>query len=196
MQTVKLGTSNLEITRICYGCMSIGGGKWDGSSLTDDAARAACATLDAAVEAGITFFDHADIYCRGKSEEAFGRYLAARPGLRDRIVIQSKCGIRFDDDPPGARTASTSPTSTSPAAVEGILRRLRVDFLDVLLLHRPDPLVEPAEVARAFDDLAKAGKVRHFGLSNHMPHRSTCSAATSASRWWPTRSRSACCTRR
>ncbi len=168
MRKVKLGTSDLEVSRLAYGCMAIGGG-WEGSPLEEDTARAACATLDAAVEAGINFFDHADMYARGKSEEAFGRWLAQRPDLRDRIVIQSKCGIRLEEDPPPGGNPVRFDFSYEhiTRSVEGSLRRLGVDCLDVLLLHRPDPLVEPQEVARAFDDLESYGKVRHFGVSNH-----------------------------
>ena len=167
MRKVKLGTSDLEVSRLAYGCMRVGGG-WQESSLDEDVARAACESLDAAVEAGINFFDHADIYARGKSEEAFGRWLRGRPELRDQIVIQSKCGIRVQGDPtpdmPGRFDFSYENIT---GAVEGILKRLGIDCLDVLLLHRPDPLVEPQEVARAFDDLESFGKVKHFGVSNH-----------------------------
>jgi predicted oxidoreductase len=166
MHKIKLGTSDVEVSRLCYGCMSIGG-NWESSPLQEDVHRAACTTLDAAVEAGISFFDHADIYCRTKSEEAFGRWLADRPDLRDQIVIQSKCGIRFGDDPPGTPFRFDFSYEHITRSVENILRRLRIDCLDVLLLHRPDPLVEPQEVARAFDDLECFGKVRQFGVSNH-----------------------------
>jgi predicted oxidoreductase len=166
MRTMKLGASGLDVTRISYGCMSIGG-SWEQSALDEGVARAACATLDAAVEAGINFFDHADIYARGKSEQAFGRWLRGRPGLRERIVVQSKCGIRFGDDPAGAPFRYDFSREHILSSVDGSLRRLGIEYLDVLLLHRPDPLVEPEEVARAFDELASAGKVRHFGVSNH-----------------------------
>lgn len=166
MNKTNLGTSDLEVTRISYGCMAIGG-SWDASGLTEDTFRSAATSLDAAVEAGITLFDHADIYCRGKSEEAFGRWLGDRGDLQGKIVIQSKCGIRFGDDPPGAPFRFDFSYEHITQSVEGILRRLKIDCLDVLLLHRPDPLVEPEEVARAFDDLECYGKVKHFGVSNH-----------------------------
>lgn len=166
MNKIKLGASDLEVSRISYGCMGIGG-SWDASGLTEETYRSAAAALDAAVEAGVTLFDHADIYCRGKSEEAFGRWLEGRSDLRDDLVIQSKCGIRFGDDPPGAPFRFDFSYEHITQSVEGILRRLKIDCLDVLLLHRPDPLVQPEEVARAFDDLEAYGKVRHFGVSNH-----------------------------
>ena len=91
----------------------------------------------------------------------------ASPGLRERMVLQSKCGIRFADDPPGTPGRYDFSHAHIVASVDGSLSRLDVDHLDVLLLHRPDALVEPEEVARAFDELHAAGKVRHFGVSNH-----------------------------
>jgi predicted oxidoreductase len=146
------------------------GGKWDASPLTQAERTRAAALLDAAVEAGITLFDHADIYTRGKSEAVFGEVLKQRPGLRERILLQSKCGIRFADDPaPGVVGRFDFSHDHIVRAVEGSLRRLQTEYLDVLLLHRPDPLVEAEEVARAFDELHAAGKVRHFGVSNHTP---------------------------
>ena len=149
-----------------YGCMTIGG-TWDTRPLSPDDRTAAFAALDAAVEAGYTAFDHADMYCRGKSEEVFGEWLAEHRDLRDSILIQSKCGIRPGD------TSTDSPTLYDFSrvhivnSVEGTLARLGIDTLDVLLLHRPDPLVEPQEVAEAFDILHRSGKVRSFGVSNH-----------------------------
>ncbi len=100
------------------------------------------------------------------------------PGLRERDLLQSKCGIRPAGDPDQrAPRAMISATSTSSRPCEGSLRRLKTDYLDVLLLHRPDPLVEPEEVARAFDELHRAGKVRYFGVSNHTAAQmSSCSA--------------------
>ena len=169
MKTYTIPNTSLTWSRIGLGCMHLGG-QWDNSPLTQAERTRAAAMLDAAVELGITLFDHADIYTRGKSETVFGEALKQRPGLRDRILLQSKCGIRFPDDPkpgdPGRYDFSREHILNS---VEGSLRRLQTDHLDVLLLHRPDPLVEPEEVAQAFDELKAAGKVRHFGVSNHTP---------------------------
>jgi predicted oxidoreductase len=123
--------------------------------------------IDAALEEGINFFDHADVYTRGKSEAVFGEAVRARPGLRERMVVQTKCGIRFQNDPAGAPGRYDFSNDHILRAVEGSLRRLQTDYVDILLLHRPDALVEPEEVARAFDTLHAAGKVRHFGVSNH-----------------------------
>ncbi|NLZ88653.1 MAG: aldo/keto reductase family oxidoreductase, partial [Clostridiales bacterium] len=105
--------------------------------------------------------DHADIYGGGKCEEVFGKALKASPGLREKIQLQSKCGIRkgqFDFS-----------KEHILASVDGILKRLDVEYINTLLLHRPDALMEPQEVAEAFDQLEQAGKVRHFGVSNQNP---------------------------
>jgi predicted oxidoreductase len=151
---------------IAQGCMGFGG-PWTDAAVTADAVAQTRAAVDAALAAGINLFDHADIYCRGKSEEAFGALLADTPALRDQIVLQSKCGIRFQDSPPGAPGRYDFSRTHILASVEASLQRLRTDRLDCLLLHRPDPLVEPAEVAEAFDELHAAGKVLTFGVSNH-----------------------------
>jgi predicted oxidoreductase len=154
---------------IAYGCMNIGG-QWNREPLTAQVRKDALAAIEAAVKGGITLFDHADIYMQGKSEEVFAQAWAAIPGLRDRIILQSKCGIRLAGDPvpetPGRYDFSYDHIIRS---VEGSLRRLQTEYLDVLLLHRPDPLIAPGEVARAFDHLYQSGKVRHFGVSNHTP---------------------------
>ena len=169
MKTSTLPLTDLTWSRLGYGCMQMGG-KWDASPLTQTERTRAAALLDAACEVGITLFDHADIYTRGKSESVFGEVLQQRPGLRAQILLQSKCGIRFADDPrPGLPGRFDFSYEHIVRSVEGSLRRLQTDYLDVLLLHRPDPLVEPEEVARAFDELQTAGKVRHFGVSNHTP---------------------------
>jgi predicted oxidoreductase len=168
MKTIQLGKTPLEVSRIAYGCMGMGG-SWDRAApLSEQTKREAVQAMRAALDAGINFFDHADIYCWGKSEEAFAAIWSEAPSLREKIVVQSKCGIVME----GARPASTVGQfdfsyEHITRSVEGSLRRLQTDYLDVLLLHRPDPLVEPEEVARAFDDLHAGGKVRYFGVSNH-----------------------------
>jgi predicted oxidoreductase len=162
MQTQRLGLSDLNVTRIGYGCMLIGG-SWDDAPLTAPVRQSAVKALRAALEAGINFFDHADIYCKGKSEEVFADLWKDAPHLRQQIYLQSKCGIRFA--PPLHRFDFSY--AHIVASAEASLRRLQTDYLDVFLLHRPDPLVEPEEVARAFDELKRSGKVRWFGVSNH-----------------------------
>ncbi len=168
MKTIQLGSTPLEISRIAYGCMGMGG-SWDRATpLSELTKREAVRAIRTALDEGINFFDHADIYCWGKSEAAFAAIWTEAPELREKIIIQSKCGIVME----GARPESTVGQfdfshEHITRSVEGSLHRLQTDYLDVLLLHRPDPLVEPEEVARAFDDLHASGKVRYFGVSNH-----------------------------
>jgi predicted oxidoreductase len=149
--------TELEISRLAMGTAMLG--------VTREAQLEASthAVIEAALECGITFFDVADVYGGGRAEETLGRALA-RSSARDRVVVQTKCG---------SPTAEAAGPDLSGAhilrSVEGSLRRLATDRIDVLLLHWPDELVEPDEVAGAFDQLHAAGKVRHFGVSNHNP---------------------------
>ena len=166
MKTFRISHTPIEATRISYGCMGIGGG-WGPGPLTDQTRKEALVSVRAALDQGINFFDHADIYGRGRCEEAFSGIWQDRPGLRQRIYLQTKCGIRWKDDPSGAPQRYDFSRAHILAAVEGSLRRLKTDYVDILLLHRPDALVEPEEVAKAFDQLYSSGKVRFFGVSNH-----------------------------
>ncbi|MET0261527.1 MAG: aldo/keto reductase [Rariglobus sp.] len=172
MKTYRIPKTDLTVSRIAYGCMKIGG-TWDHAPISAEVEKAARASVAAALDCGINFFDHADIYTAGKSETLFGRILQSTPGLRDRIVLQSKVGIRFANDAylSGEPARYDFSYEHILRSTEAILKRLGVDHLDLLLLHRPDPLGEPAEVARAFDELVRAGKVRHFGVSNHTPNQ-------------------------
>ncbi|UIO40189.1 aldo/keto reductase [Brevibacillus brevis] len=151
MRTIPLGTSTLEVPVIAIGCMRIG-------SLDKLQAERFVQT---ALEEGANFFDHADIYGKGSCEEVFAEAIQMSPSVRERILLQSKCGIR-----PGMFDFSKEHILN---AVDGILKRLKTEYLDVLLLHRPDTLVEPEEVAEAFDLLESTGKVHHFGVSNQNP---------------------------
>ena len=162
MQTYRLGASDLNVSRIGYGCMLIGG-SWDETPLSDSVRQSAMKIVRTALEAGINFFDHADIYCKGKSEEVFADLWKESPHLRQQVYLQTKCGIRFG--PPLHRFDFSYEHIV--ASAEASLKRLQTDYLDVFMLHRPDPLVEPEEVARAFDELQQSGKVRWFGVSNH-----------------------------
>lgn len=148
MKTMKLGKSNLEVPQIGLGCMRITGlgSKAEVRSL-----------IDAAMDQGINFFDHADIYAGGEAEAVFGEAVADIP--RDQMIIQTKCAIH-----PG--TSYDFSKEHILKSVEGSLKRLNTDYVDVLLLHRPDTLMEPEEVAEAFETLEKQGKVRYFGVSN------------------------------
>lgn len=151
MRTIKLGTSNLDVPVIAVGCMRI-------NSLNKQEAER---FVQSSLELGANFFDHADIYGGGNCEEIFADAIHMNDDVRENIILQSKCGIR-----PGRFDFSKQHILNS---VDGILKRLKTDYLDVLLLHRPDALVEPEEVAEAFDQLESSGKVRHFGVSNQSP---------------------------
>jgi predicted oxidoreductase len=163
MPAMPLAQRGLNTSRLILGCMPFGGG-WNNEAITSEQLRQAEQAVDAALEIGIRMFDHADIYTRGKAEQAFGAILKSRPGLREQIVVQSKCGIRFGEGTAPQRFDFSREHIL--ASVDASLRRLETDYLDVLLLHRPDPLVEPEEVAAAFGALKAAGKVRYFGVSN------------------------------
>ncbi|MFJ3906456.1 aldo/keto reductase family oxidoreductase [Streptomyces sp. NPDC090025] len=149
--------------RVILGCMGLGG-TWDTAPYSPGDIDTAEAAIQAALESGISTFDHADIYRKGKAESVFGEVLARTPGLRERITLQSKCGIRqAEGDLPGLYDLR-GPTILR--RVEDSLTRLRTDHLDLLLLHRPDPLADPAEIAEALESLHRQGLVRRFGVSN------------------------------
>lgn len=152
-----------DASPLVYGCMALGG-DWNASPVTEADLAQAHAAVEAALDIGITRFDHADIYRHGKAEAVFGRLLQRDAGLRARVRLQSKCGIRFADGSlPGRYDLSAAYIEHS---VDGILRRLGTDHLDILLLHRPDALMQPAEIALAFGRLKAAGKVGGLGVSN------------------------------
>jgi len=148
---MKLGSTSLEVPVVSVGCMRI-------NSLEKPEAEH---FIQTALEQGANFFDHADIYGGGSCEEIFADAIHMNPTIRENIILQSKCGIRK-----GMFDFSKEHILTS---VDGILKRLNTEYLDILLLHRPDTLVEPEEVAEAFDILESSGKVRHFGVSNQNP---------------------------
>jgi predicted oxidoreductase len=159
MKTYTVPHTDLVVSRLCYGNAMIGS---DSNSPDFDAQTVS--VIKAAYEQGITFFDTADVYGHGKSEEALGQVLKDTPGMRRKVVVQTKCSIREGGVIDSSREHITS-------AVEGSLRRLGTDHLDILLLHWPDSLIEPTEVAHAFDDLHRSGKVRYFGVSNYSPYQ-------------------------
>ncbi len=152
------------VSPLIYGCMALGG-SWDAAEqLSEQDISHAHAAVEAALAIGIRVFDHADIYRRGKSEAVFGALLRRRPSLRDKITLQSKCGIRFAEGSlPGRYDLSAAHIGRS---VETSLKRLNTERLDVLLLHRPDPLMQPDAIASAFARLKAAGKVGRLGVSN------------------------------
>jgi predicted oxidoreductase len=164
MQTITVGSSDLESSRLVYGCMRIAG---SGSPDDLDSGRRA---LRAALDAGYTQFDHADIYGNGLCETLFGTFLRDNPGVRERIVVTTKCGIRMAGDPdadaPGRYDFSARHITNS---VEGSLRRLGIERIDLLLLHRPDYLLRAHEVAVTLEALKASGAVANFGVSNFTP---------------------------
>lgn len=148
MKKINLGNGALEVPEIGLGCMRIAG---------LGSAKAVRELIDAAMDCGISFFDHADIYAKGEAERIFGE--AVDPALRKRMILQTKCGIR-----PGVCYDFSKRHILESA--EASLKRLKTDYIDLLLLHRPDALMEPEEVAEAFTTLEQQGKVRFFGVSN------------------------------
>ncbi len=169
MKSQVLGKSPLEVTRLSYGCMRISG-SWDRDKVDAAAIERGILAIEAAVEAGYTFFDHADIYGDTTCESIFGEALRRHPAWRDGLVIATKCGICFEDEPtagfPHRYDFSYSHIINS---VEGSLARLGIETIDLLMLHRPDFLADPLEICRAFTELREAGKVREFGVSNFRP---------------------------
>jgi predicted oxidoreductase len=160
---LPLNTHLIDASPLVYGCMALGG-DWGDSPISEADIAHAHAAVDAALEIGVTLFDHADIYRRGKAEAVFGELLKRDAALRARVRLQSKCGIRFADDANVGRYDLSA--EHIEHSVDAILQRLAVERIDILLLHRPDALMQPAEVARAFGRLKSAGKVTHLGVSN------------------------------
>ena len=152
MRTVNLGTSGLKVPCVAVGCMRI-------NKLEPAQAEH---FVHAAIDQGAYFFDHADIYGNGDCESVFAKAIHMNSTVREKVLLQSKCGIRRG-------VAFDFSKDHILKSVDGSLKRLNTEYLDVLLLHRPDALVEPEEVAEAFDVLQSNGKVRHFGVSNQNP---------------------------
>ncbi|HHV10437.1 MAG TPA: aldo/keto reductase family oxidoreductase [Clostridiales bacterium] len=152
MNKVNLGTTELQVSQIALGCMRFG--------LKEE--QEVEALIEKAVELGINFVDHADIYQWGKnSEEMFGAALKKKPSLREKLYVQTKCGI--------CRGYYDFSAEHIIESAESSLRKMNLDTIDVLALHRPDALIEPEEVAKAFESLKSSGKVKHFGVSNMNP---------------------------
>lgn len=169
MKRIPLGSGGPLVSRLAYGCAALGG-PWDAGALTPERRKKALVALEAALEAGIDHFDLADVYAFGKAEQAFSGIWQVDAALRSRVVVQSKCGVvRSAGDTSRSQTYYDSSCEHIIKAARGSLRRLAVEYLDLLVLHRPDVLMEPDEVAAAFDRLHAAGEVRHFGVSNYAP---------------------------
>lgn len=154
MRYIPLGQDDKELSEIVLGMMRI----------KDKSVKEVEELVETALSVGINAFDLADIYGRGRCEELLGLVLKNRPDLREKMWIQSKCGIRIEEF-----TYFDFSKDYIIKSVDGILQRLKIDHLDSLLLHRPDALMESDQVAEAFDLLYKQGKVRNFGVSNQNP---------------------------
>ena len=154
MRYITLGQDDKELSEIVLGMMRI----------EDKSVKEVEELVETALSVGINAFDLADIYGRGRCEELLGLVLKNRPDLREKMWIQSKCGIRIEEF-----TYFDFSKDYIIKSVDGILQRLKIDHLDSLLLHRPDALMESDQVAEAFDLLYKQGKVRDFGVSNQNP---------------------------
>ena len=154
MRYITLGQDDKELSEIVLGMMRI----------EDKSVKEVEELVETALSVGINAFDLADIYGRGRCEELLGLVLKNRPDLREKMWIQSKCGIRIEEF-----TYFDFSKDYIIKSVDGILQRLKIDHLDILLLHRPDALMESDQVAEAFDLLYKQGKVRNFGVSNQNP---------------------------
>ena len=151
MRYIKIKGTQLEVSNIIMGCMRL-------NSLSLNEAQR---HIETALAAGINMFDHADIYGGGECEELFAKAVNLKGTMREKLVIQSKCSIKN-----GYYDFSKEYILE---AVDGILKRLHTEYLDILLLHRPDALMEPEETAEAINQLKEAGKVRYFGVSNQNP---------------------------
>lgn len=162
LPTQTLSGDGPLVSRIALGCMGLSG-TWNPDEYGPNNVKKAISTCEAAVEAGITLYDHADIYGRGTSEQAFGEFLRANPGVRDRIFIATKCGIR-----PRHYNLSYDHILSS---IDGSLERLGVEYVDLYQLHRPDPFTHPAETARGLAEVVRQGKARMIGVSNYYPEQ-------------------------
>ncbi len=169
MQTISLGVSSLSTSRLAYGCWRLAG-TWEPGQVKPAGEERGRQAVIAAFEAGYTLFDNADIYCRGHAERIFGEALRQVSGMRDKIILATKCGIRFPGDPaPGAPHRYDFSAAHIVRSCEESLKRMRVEVIDLYQLHRPDFLADPQEVAGAFTRLKQAGKARYFGVSNFRP---------------------------
>jgi predicted oxidoreductase len=157
-----LGATDIQVSRIALGCMGLAG-TWNPAEVGEENRRKAIAAFEAALDAGINFFDHADIYGGTACESIFKDCLAAVPGSRKKIFIATKVGIRpgyYDHSPEHIR-----------ASIRGSLDRMGIEYVDLYQLHRPDPLSHPRETAKVLDELVADGLVRHIGISNYYPHQ-------------------------
>jgi predicted oxidoreductase len=168
MKTQTLGNTDIQVTRLCYGAMRIAN-SWDRDKVDAAAIERGIKSLESAVEAGYNFIDHADIYGDTTCEMIYGQALKKHPDWRDKLVVATKCGIRFEDEPPGTPHRYDFSGEHIRWSIDESLKRLNMDRIDLYQLHRPDWLADPEDIASALVDIHKAGKVRYFGVSNFKP---------------------------
>jgi len=169
MQTIPLGVSSINCSRLAYGCWRVAG-TWNPAEVTPESRVAGREAIRAAYEAGYTLFDNANIYCGGIAEEILGQVLRETKGMRERVIVTTKCGIRVPGEPkPTSPQRYDFSAEHITQACEESLRRLGLETIDLYMLHRPDYLADPDEIAEAFSNLKAAGKVRFFGVSNFRP---------------------------
>lgn len=169
MKLSNLIHCNLEVSRIAYGCMRLSGG-WDRHRVGSTEIAQGIAILEAAVECGYTLFDHANVYGDTACERIFGQAMLKHPEWKEQLVVATKCGIRWAGAPEtGMPYRYDFSYEHIKRSAEESLERLQIESIDLLQLHRPDYLADPAEIARAFTELRDEGKVKHFGVSNFRP---------------------------
>lgn len=168
MSALPLKSVFPNVSSLVYGCMGLGGG-WNSNAICAADIQQTHEVIDTALQSHINYFDHADIYTFGKAETVFGQVLKQRPGLRDNMYLQTKCGIRFEDGKGPKRYDLSS--AWIHYSVDKSLTELHTDYIDVLVLHRPDPLMQVTEIADTFHKLKAAGKVRFLGVSNMQQHQ-------------------------
>ncbi len=162
MPTQPFGPDGVPVSRIALGCMGLAG-TWNPDEVGPEHRRKAIAAFEAALAAGITFYDHADIYGGTACESIFKDCLEAIPGSREKIFIATKVGIRrgyYEHSPSYIRES-----------LYGSLKRMGIDYVDLYQLHRPDPLSHPAETAAALDELMAEGLIKSVGISNYYPQQ-------------------------
>ncbi|MBC8094702.1 MAG: aldo/keto reductase, partial [Akkermansiaceae bacterium] len=167
METISIGASSLKASRLAYGCWRLAGTPANSPAENQASGRAA---VKAAYDAGYTFFDNANIYGRGEAERLLGEAVKEISGMRERIVILTKCGVRHAGElTPDSPHRWDFSGDYIVQQCEESLQRLGVETIDIYMLHRPDFLGDPQEIAKAFTQLRDAGKVRWFGISNFRP---------------------------
>lgn len=166
LPSVRIGPDKTPVSSLALGCMGLAG-TWDVNEFTPEHTERGIVALEAAVAAGITLYDHADIYGNTLSELVFGEYLKRNPGVREKLYISTKCGIIFEDAQ-GPYRYNLSRDHILWSA-EQSMQRLGIETIDLYQIHRPDPMAHPRETAQALNELVRDGRVRQIGVSNHLP---------------------------